>query len=901
MRLLTLTVRNYRVHKELTVQFDSARTLIGGPNESGKSTLAEAAHRALFLRSKTGGNVHKEMVSTLHNGDPEVILTFEASGACWELEKRFAGSKGSTRLTRKGGEGYREEEAETKLSELLKSETAGGRSAAGLLPDLWSHLWVWQGRAGEDPSAHTSHQKERLVQHLQQSDVTNLLQSSTDQRVANRIADSYSEVFTNTGRLKAGSRPELARLRFEEASKSLECALEVATRLAQAADDHTRAERDIAEIQGLLPKLRTDRSSTEAKLREVGTLRREEDINRQAVKIAASNRKEFESQDRILRELRTQLTARTAELKPAEAKLNSLAEVERGAYTANQAAETNLKETSQFLRTTRLHYDLLTAAVAAFEKAEIHQSLSARAAEATALERELATLRSDLAKLPTVDAKELTRLRSLESTVAQSNAALEAMATGIELIESTDPVVLDGKPLHSKELRILTDDGELQVGAGTHLRIRPGGGSSLADARQRCEKARNSLSDALHALSLRDLEHAATALEQRQALGSKITSVEARWQALGGDALTIDLARVTIECDAATEELQRRISLSSANASTTLPESLVAVRALLTKVRDVLGNAESADATAHQQSDLLRERLEAASKNLFHHRDTLAVASQTLRDLGTAIKTREETHGDEAALAQGLGAARDAETQATERLTATQEALVALNPDLLTTDLDRFGRALTIQEARLRGGENTLLLTRDRLALDGSIDPEAELHFAEVSHVSAQESYNTELRRAKAIESLHQLFTASREAIDQALVQPLAGRITGYLQCLFGLGTEARVRLSDLGIASLELSRPSDPAFSFATLSGGTKEQVAAAVRLALAEILAADHDGTLPIIFDDAFAYSDPDRIQTLQRMLALAAVRGLQVIVLTCSPNDYSSFGASEQHLRT
>ena len=111
MRLLSLTVRNYRVHKDLTVTFDPSRNLIGGPNECGKSTLAEAAHRALFLRAKTGGSIQKDMVSTHMGGDPEVLLTFEAAGIRWELEKRFAGSKGSTRLSATGMATLKDEEA----------------------------------------------------------------------------------------------------------------------------------------------------------------------------------------------------------------------------------------------------------------------------------------------------------------------------------------------------------------------------------------------------------------------------------------------------------------------------------------------------------------------------------------------------------------------------------------------------------------------------------------------------------------------------------------------------------------------------------------------------------------------------------------------------------------------
>ncbi|WP_373060749.1 AAA family ATPase, partial [Gemmatimonas sp.] len=53
MRIHSITVRNYRVHQDITVALDPSRTVVGGLNESGKSTLIEAAHRALFMRYKT--------------------------------------------------------------------------------------------------------------------------------------------------------------------------------------------------------------------------------------------------------------------------------------------------------------------------------------------------------------------------------------------------------------------------------------------------------------------------------------------------------------------------------------------------------------------------------------------------------------------------------------------------------------------------------------------------------------------------------------------------------------------------------------------------------------------------------------------------------------------------------
>jgi len=87
---------------------------------------------------------------------------------------------------------------------------------------------------------------------------------------------------------------------------------------------------------------------------------------------------------------------------------------------------------------------------------------------------------------------------------------------------------------------------------------------------------------------------------------------------------------------------------------------------------------------------------------------------------------------------------------------------------------------------------------------------------------------------------------------------------------------------------------------AFENLSRGAREQAAAAVRLAMAEVLAADHGGCLPVVFDDAFAYSDPERVNQLQRMLDHAANHGLQVIVLTCNPSDYAALGARTITLR-
>lgn len=893
MRILSLTLRNYRVHKDLTVNFDPSRNLIGGPNESGKSTLAEAIHRALFLRAKTGGKTQKEMVSTRHLGDPESLLTFEAGGATWELEKRFAGTKGSTRLTRSGSAPLKDDEAETQLSALLKSETASGGSAAKLLPTLWSHLWVWQGSSGEDPSAHASDHKDTLVQRLQQDGLAAVMQSATDQRVRERIAADYDELFTATGKPKAGSKPELVRTQLAEAETTLERARETAVRLEQAAAEHDRAEKEIAEADAVLPNLREQKIATETQLAEVEKLHREEETKRHVWETAATLAKQLAENDATIRKLQEQTISSRDSLVPAERMEASLSDEEKSARELSQAAEVSQRQSADAIRLTRLQHDLASASIAAFEKAADQQRLTSRAEDAKQLHAEIATHHKALSQLPDLSAIDLESLRQLDRATHQANASLKAMAAGIELLTADLAVTLDGQPFPPGESRTLTDAGELTIGPGTCLRIRPGGGTSLADARLQQEKTQRALTEALDRQTLRDLDHATAVLQQRQTLTQQIAQLEIRWKALGGESLTTELAAATTAHEAAKSEVQRRLA---ALASThTLPVNLEAARQLRASLQQALDQAEETEATARHHSAQLRQRLETVASHLQTHRDQTAQARQSLRDLETKLEVLQETHGDATAREKALVQSRDAEQQTSTLLATTRAALAALVPDLLAADLDRFNRAITQQEIRRREAENLRLIARDRLTLDGSTDPHAELSHALARHAAALETHLSQQRHVKAIELLHQLFSSSREAIDRSLVQPLADRISGYLQCIFGPAAQVRVNLSETGIEGLELLRAGDSTFTFQTLSGGAKEQVAAAVRLAMAEILAADHDGCLPILFDDAFAYTDPERVQSLQRMLNLAALRGLQIIVLTCTPNDYSAFGAN------
>jgi uncharacterized protein YhaN len=116
---------------------------------------------------------------------------------------------------------------------------------------------------------------------------------------------------------------------------------------------------------------------------------------------------------------------------------------------------------------------------------------------------------------------------------------------------------------------------------------------------------------------------------------------------------------------------------------------------------------------------------------------------------------------------------------------------------------------------------------------------------------------------------------------------PLTERIGRYLAQVFPQAPQPSLSYdARKGFAELQWRRGNEAAFGFDVLSTGAREQFAAALRVTMAEVLAEAYDGTLPVLFDDAFANSDPERQAGVYRMLQRAADQGLQVILLTCDP---------------
>ena len=140
MRLINCKVENVRVHSDLFIDFSPNITLIGGSNETGKSSLIDALHKALFLKATATGNPVEELRSKIYLGNPIVHIRFEANGETYNLRKRFTGKSGQVDLLNEiNGNQLSGPAAEEKLADLLRvKESLSSRQVNNILPTRWA-------------------------------------------------------------------------------------------------------------------------------------------------------------------------------------------------------------------------------------------------------------------------------------------------------------------------------------------------------------------------------------------------------------------------------------------------------------------------------------------------------------------------------------------------------------------------------------------------------------------------------------------------------------------------------------------------------------------------------------------------------------------------------------------
>jgi len=883
MRLISAHLRHVRQHRSLQLQFHPQLTVIGGANESGKSTVVEALHKGLFLRAGATGRGVEELRSRQSSGLPEVEIGFEAEGRPWLLRKRFSGASGTCQLSDDRGLALSGAAAEERLAALLGMERLVEGRQIGQLKERWAHLWVRQGESGSNvlEGDGDRYDLSRLVDELQGRQGGSALESPLDRALLEQLQARLDQLFTASGKVRAGSPLLVARQRQADCQERLNGAqarladLETSMERLQAID--TRLDRIERQERPALQQRQRLTSTLQLQRAEVRSLNQEHDNLRQLL----DQRRTLEAQ---LAAQRQETSERQALLQSVQAQVLQQDQALRIQAGEQRTLLEQIATVQQQQQLGRLWLERQRLAQEAAQLREYQQQFEQ-------LQHQAGQLKQQLTELPALGAAEVAALRQAEQALLQAETRCQAMATGLELLAADQPVLVDGAPMAPGSSRQLSDGVELQVGSsgGVRLRIQPGGGQALAEARAQVSQGHAALAEQRRRLGVDDSDAAEGIATQRQGLETELAGLRRAAAALPWTRLKDQIA--------ALKPRQQRLDRTLSHHQPLLeqlraqgeepPEQPTALEAWLDQRQEALEILGGHLARVEKElADLQRLRTEQESGLKAHH-TRLDQLSGSLSSLGERLEQLTQGHGDESALAARLG-------QLETTLQTRQQDLERLDAELAA-----LPRPSTANERQLEEEKDALLTQRghheERCQSLGASDPAAALEQCQAEAENAAADGRAIEHQARALQLLVGLFQQARRDLSQRYSDPLQLAIGTYLTHLNS--DDANLDFDpQRGFVDLRLQQGAQ-SYGFAQLSGGMREQLSAALRLALAEVLQPAYDNCLPIIFDDAFTATDATRLAGVHQMVRHGTHQGLQVILLSCNPQDYQPLSTAGQ----
>ena len=534
------------------------------------------------------------------------------------------------------------------------------------------------------------------------------------------------------------------------------------------------------------------------------------------------------------------------------------------------------------------------------------------------LQQRLTQLDRDLESLPAVDGAVVEQLRRLEAAVKAAEVRAESLAAGIEVIRCGQVLRLNGELVEAGSTHLLSQAALLQVGDDVELRLLPGGGTTGAEALEAVDKARLALAKALEPyqpFQLVAVEQVATAERRRSDLLAERQNLLAQ-QRSGGDASKLGLRLQTVlqELEALPlealpleavplEALPLDPAAGEAPSSTELEADTLQTR--LAQLEIELRQARQARDQAMAAEQGQQQQLRQATASLDGHKQAIEQADQELRQCANQLleaKTRVDALLQRRQSLEALQAAvAELEQQRIAiqmALAALQSELQALDPTKLRSEDQRLEQAIERLQQQEREASEARIRAESRLHGDGQVDLQAEKEQKDAEVESRQSELRRLEQEAGMLSLLRRLLEEEQNAMGSQYTAPITSRIGRYLAAVFPEAPQASLEYdARTGFQGLQWRRAHEAAFGFAVLSTGAREQFAAALRITMAEVLAEAYDGSLPVLFDDAFANSDPERQQGVHRMLQQAADQGLQVILLSCDPERSQGIAGAAQ----
>lgn len=861
MRIHRLRLANYRGVVESEVVFPaSGVTVVQGPNEAGKSSLAEALDLLLDHYDDTQKAAVRAVKPVHRDAGAEVEAELSAGPYRFTYAKRFHKDRATTLTVHEP----------TPLSKTGREAHDAVRTMLAETVDLalWQAQRLTQGAAVEQADLREQAALARALDRAAGGPAAR----DREATLYEQVVAEYRRYHTATGRPSIEVKDAVAA--HESACDAAELARKQLAEIEADVEHCTALERELVACRGRIAEHRERLPALERAQAELSSRRDQVERVRLSAELAdsalAAAQADLDARLSVVNEVASAGDA-VAWLRDEQDRAAPAAAV---AEIAHEQSEREVADRRAALRAAR---DAAARMHAAYERqrdrldlellAERAERVAAAQRQAAQADAVLETARLDDRTLAAIDQAHLDVLAAA-ARLEGDHAVVEVRALGSAVVEAGGRRV----PAHGEATVPVTASVEVTVPGVVAVRVRPGSGiTALAAAH---DDAVERLSACLAAAGVADVADARRA-HQRRADAERARS-DAR------EALRRDLRDLTPELLAdKVRRLRERVGdeevpadLDAARQAVERADATVSSCAdELAAAEEVLGRAAAERESARHTRTELAARLEGAQATLDDRRAVLAAARASVPD--------DELEGRVAAATDAAAAAGGAHAEAAR-------ALEAADPESVHAALANVRAAAERDAAELRRLERDLLQTRTRLQLRGEEGLADRLAEAESQVAHTGQRREAVQARAAAARLLHETMTCRRDEARQAYVAPFRDKITALGRIVFG--PDLSVELDeDLVITSRTLAGVTVP---FADLSAGAREQLAVIARLACAAI--TSDDGGVPLILDDALGHSDPARLEALGAVFSLAA-REAQVIVLTCVPDRYRHIGAA------
>ena len=869
MKLERVLLRNYRgvTEREVTLA-PTGVTIVEGPNEIGKTAIAEAIQLAVDLPDSSKHRRVNSVQPVGKDEGPEVQFSMRTGQYELTFHKRWL-KKPSTVLQVQAPnvESLTGQQAHERFKEILKDT---------MDEQLWAALRIEQGTELALPGFELP----SLGQALDRA-TGGQASTSREETLQSQILAEYHKYWTQTGQIPSWRKT--SERKVQDARDKVDHLKDQIEEIENDIILMNRLTNESIQLSETIDLCKVKEASLQQSWNEISRLKTQVERLEAILRASESTRnavaKKWQDRQKLIHDLEES----TTELKNLEAEAEAAAPIlkaasERKRETAqalteaeaeHQVAQTELSTSAgdrqhlhdlielKDLSSRKERYDaaqeVLNQADAYLESAKVDDDMAQRIEES-----HIAYVQAESESRGASATVELTALRELSVQIGDETQQLEP-----------------NQPNHT-----LVED-ELTLSIPDIARIRITAGSGSRDPAEKRRRAQEAYALLCQQADVDDVNGARSVAQgRRKAQSDKEQALKDIGHELQGETAETLLTRIG-------RITERTASYSAERSSESpIPTELDQAIKLETEARELLKSRN--EQRLAWQADL------QAADNVLREAETREAGRTAKIEVARNAKTNAETRLDaerekesDDALQAGITEAQEQEDKDRKSLEDATALLSEADPETTETLLENATSATQRAAGALQGNRDKRHELRGSLDLRGEQGLQSEYDVAATVLEHLQQDHDSTEARAKAARLLFRTFKKHQDKAHQRYIEPFRDAINRLGRIVFGPTFEVEID-ENLKVTQRILNGIPLPVDQ---LSTGAREQLGVITRLACA-IIVSPEDGGAPVMIDDALGWSDPERLQTTCAAIAMAG-RDCQVVVLTCTPGRYSHVG--------